>query len=742
MKKVELLSPVGSMATLYQAIHNGADAVYLAGKKYGARKYSNNFTEEELIKAIKYSHLYGVKVYITVNTMIFEEEVEEFLEYIDFLYQNKVDALIMQDIGMISIIKKVYSNIEVHASTQCHTNSKETVQFLKNIGCTRVVIAREMSLENINKIDVDIEKEIFIHGALCICYSGQCLFSALNGGRSANRGECVGACRLPYNLIKNNKNLNLNNKYLLSTKDLNTIFNIETILKNNIDSLKIEGRMKSPQYVGYVTRLYRRAIDAFYNHQKLLITKEELKNLKILYNREFTEGYLFNKQDIVNSKTPNHIGIPIGQVFKVDKKYIYIRLDSNLYQEDGIRFKKSNKGMIVNRIYNSNMLLINKALKDNVCILDNKVNLKQNDIVLKTLSQKLIKEIDNYPPKQIPVSFEVELFINSKLKLTVSDGKNTITLYGDNIEKAHNRCVDSENITKCISKLGNTPFKLKDLIINKDENIFISLKSINELRRKVISELIHLRENPKRQILKEKIPVLLKEETKIKTSKLNVLARTEEQIECCLEENVDNIYIDDYKLYQKYKNNKNVYYRINRIQETNIIKNDDNLLVGTLGDIEKYNKTNKIIGDYFLNIANSYSVDYFCLKNVYLMTLSVELNYEQIKAIAKKSNNIELLIYGTPELMVLKYCPLKNNLEYCKTCSSAHDDFYLQDKFNNKYQIIHKNCITYIMHSKKIDKMQEIKLYQKIGIKNFRIDFFKENKNEVKNILKKIKNVL
>ena len=219
MKRVELLSPVGNMDTLYQAIHNGADAIYLAGKKYGARKYSNNFTEEELTEAIKYSHLYGVKVYITVNTIIFESEVKEFLEYIGFLYQNKVDAIIMQDIGMMSIVKRIYPNIEIHASTQCHTTNKKTVQFLKNMGCTRVVMAREVSLEEINNIDVDIEKEIFIHGALCICYSGQCLFSALNGGRSANRGECVGACRLPYNLIRNDKNLNLENKYLLSTKN-------------------------------------------------------------------------------------------------------------------------------------------------------------------------------------------------------------------------------------------------------------------------------------------------------------------------------------------------------------------------------------------------------------------------------------------------------------------------------------------------------------------------------------------
>lgn len=218
------------------------------------------------------------------------------------------------------------------------------------------------------------------------------------------------------------------------------------------------------------------------------------------------------------------------------------------------------------------MLLINKAHKNNICILDNKVNLKENDIVLKTLSQELTKEIDNYPQKQIPVSFNARLFINNKLELTINDGENTITLYGDNIERAKNREVNRENITKCISKLGNTPFKLKKLIITKDENIFISLKSLNELRRKIVSELIELRKTPQRDTSRNVMPIFPKKEINTQSSKLNVLARTCEQIECCLDEGVDNIYIDDYNLYQKYKDNKNIYYRVNRIKEINDYK--------------------------------------------------------------------------------------------------------------------------------------------------------------------------
>ena len=269
MKKVELLCPVGNSEMLYQAIHNGADAVYLSGKLFGARKFANNFANDELVEAIRYSHLYGVKVYVTVNTMIYESELEVLFDYLKFLYENGVDAVIMQDIGIIKRTRVVLPNLEIHASTQCHNHNEEGVKLLKELGVTRVVMAREMSLDEINSIDVNIEKEVFVYGALCVCYSGCCLFSSMNGGRSGNRGECVQSCRLPYELFENDKRININGDYLLSTRDLNTISNLKKILDSGIDSLKIEGRMKSPAYVGYVTRVYRRLVDCYYENKNI-----------------------------------------------------------------------------------------------------------------------------------------------------------------------------------------------------------------------------------------------------------------------------------------------------------------------------------------------------------------------------------------------------------------------------------------------------------------------------------------
>ena len=404
----ELLSPAGNIECLKSAINNGADAVYLGGKSFGARAYAGNFNKEELLEAINYAHLYGVKIYVTVNTIIYNNEIEEFLDYIKYLYQIGVDALIMQDIGMISLVRKKFPNIDIHASTQIHNHNNEGIKLLKELGVTRVVLDREMSLEDIEKINVDIEKEVFIHGALCNSYSGCCLFSSMNGGRSGNRGECTQPCRLPYKLIKNGKYIDTSNKYLLSTKELNTTKNFDKLMESDIVSFKIEGRMKSPSYVGYVTRIYRKLIDNYKNNSKQIVNQKEENNLKILFNRNFTSGYLFSDK-VMNTFTSNHQGLEIGKVLEVTPKKIKIKLYNNLYQEDGIRFKNSNLGMIVNFIYNEKNLLINKASTGDIIYLDNKINLKDKDTLIKTSSNYLDKEILSVEEKKILININVLL---------------------------------------------------------------------------------------------------------------------------------------------------------------------------------------------------------------------------------------------------------------------------------------------------------------------------------------------
>ena len=740
MKKVELLSPVGNWEMLYQAIHNGADAVYLAGSNYGARKFARNFTAEELIEAIEYAHLYGVKVYVTVNTLIYEEEIEDVIEYLGFLHQNNADAVIMQDMGFIQVARRIYPNLEIHASTQCHNHNQEIVSLWKQLGITRVVFAREMSLEEIQNIDIEIEKEVFVYGALCVCYSGCCLFSSLNGGRSGNRGECVGSCRLPYQLVCNGKEIDVNGKYLLSTKELNTMDYVRKLMEAGIDSFKIEGRMKSPYYVGYVTRLYRMLIDKYYLGEETKLTKEEVNNLKKLFHRQFTKGYLFQDRDIMNIQSPNHLGIEIGRVIQVDKKQIMIKLtEDGLSQNDGIRFQKLGEGMMINRLYNQKKLLVNRVEKGNFCFLDNRFGVHRGDVVLKTIDSKLLEELECIPYKKILVDMRVKCFFGEKLVLEIRDESHTITVYGEVVEKAIKREVTEEDIKRQLSKLGNTPFEIHHLEIEKDEGIFVNLKDLNDIRREAIDKLMNARMRKKALFVKNTLRednFEIEEENNIY---LNALVRNEDQLKCCLDNHINDIYVTDYSLYLKYKNYSNIYYRIKRVNLNYLEYTNERLLVGELGSVEKYHDNNTIVGDYYLNVTNHHSIEFLKKLGVRRVTLSVELNDNQIKNVMKKNYPVELIIYGRLELMVMKYCPLKKCLNYCSKCKNHQDKFSLKDKTGKLYPMIREDCLTHIMANQNINKIDKIREFKKMGIHHYRLELFDEDYHEVNKIIKKLK---
>lgn len=741
MKK-ELLSPVGNMASLYQAVHNGADAVYLGGKKFGARMFANNFDEEELKKAIDYCHLYGVKIYITVNTVIFDNEVNDFIKYIEFLYVNGVDAVIMQDIGMISLVKKRFPELEIHASTQAHNHNEEGIKLLKSLGVSRIVLARELSLGEIQNINVDIEKEIFIHGALCVCYSGCCLFSAMNSNRSGNRGECVASCRLPYKLYKNNEQIKTNGKYLLSMRELNTSNYIKKILDSDVVSLKIEGRMKSPEYVGFITKFYRTLIDKYYNGEQLIISNEEVNELKSLFNRTFTNGYLFNEygKDVMNIKNQNHIGLEIGKVVEVNKKYIKIKLDHDLNQEDGIKFLEEDKGMIVNKLYNKEMLLVNKIEKGSIAIIDNKIGLTTLSNVSLTINKKLLEQLNKLQEKKIKVLYKVKAILNQKLEISIDDGLNTVTVFGNLVESSLSRPIDKANIINQLSKLGNTPFILNDIKLDMSDNIFISLKELNELRRSLVEQLIEKRTH----INKKNINVVQSPKTSNnkKKIKIGILVRTEEQLQTSLDNEVDYIYVTDLKLYNKYNKHKNIYLRTDRVMTAFTPYKNQNILATEFGAINKYIKDNNVCSDYYLNINNNFSIDVLEKLGVKRICLSPE-----IKDFYKNNSNmdIEMIVYGRLELMITKYCPLNMILNKDnKKCSLrlSLDRFYLVDDQNKKYPLIHNKHITHIMHCKNIDLLENINQYIEKGINCFRIELFDEDKFKTEELISKLKGSL
>ena len=718
MKKVELLCPAGNRKMLEMAVHNGADAVYLSGTKFGARKFANNFTNEEIVEAINYAHLYGVKVYITINTLIKDNEIEEFLEYVEFIHKANVDAVLMQDLGMIYLVRKMFPNLEIHASTQFHNHNIEDLNFLKSIGVKRAVLARELSLKEIEKLDVDIEKEIFVHGALCICYSGQCLMSSLIMNRSGNRGECAGMCRLPYKLFEEDIEQETEGKYLLSTKEFCTIEHLEEILKLNVDSLKIEGRMKSPEYVGFLTKLYRKAIDDFYNNKKIEIKPEDIENLKKLFNREFTKGFLLNdEKNLMNQNQPNHIGIEIGDVLEVNKDKIKIILKKRVHQGDAIRFKANNKGMYLNFIYNDKNKLINSARENEIIYLDNKINLKEKDIVLKTIDTLLIEEINNYPQKRIPINISIDIKKDKPIKIVFDDGINKIIEYGVKPEPAKNQSLTKEIIIEKISKLGNSIYSLKDININIDSNLFLPIKEINEIRRKAIEKLNNERTKTINKFIKNKVEFTSSKT--IKTKRISLLIDNEEDYDNFNSNNIE-FYTDDRNLYSKYKNNGNIFLRLPRVTTNIKDYNNENLLVNDIGSVYKYIKNNKLVIDIYSNVTNSYTLKFYKDIGVEKIGISPELTLEEAEKLLmnyqqtfNEDANIEVFIFGKLELMILKHCIINKNINknpICKACKNSKK-YYLEDRNKEKYQIITKDCKNILLHYQTINKLKEIRSY-------------------------------
>ena len=705
----ELLSPAGDMESLYQAIHNGADAIYLGMKRFGARKFSKNFSREEIVDAIKVAHLYGVKIYVTMNTLVKDSEVDSFLDDVTFLYENGVDAILMQDFGMISLVRKMYPELVIHASTQFNNSSIDTIKFLYDMGIKRVVLSRELTLEEIKSIDVPIEKEVFIHGALCISYSGNCLMSSMMGGRSGNRGECAGSCRLKYSLFKDN-NLIQKDKYLLSTREFSTIYNFNELLDSDIASFKIEGRMKSPEYVGFITRFYRKLID-----REEFNIEEELNNLKTLFNRKFTNGNLFNDKEFMNTDTPNHIGLEIGKVISVDKDKIKIKLNRRLNQEDGIRFLESGKGLIVNYLYNEKMKLISST--EDIAYIDNKIELKSNDRVFKTYDKLLNDKLKKYELKRIPISISLIAKKEEKIKLVFNDEINYIEVEGNTVEEAKTAPISSERIKEQLEKLGNTPFISKDIELDIDDNIFISIKELNDLRRECSELLIEKREYSKRNIVKNE--VVFEKGSSTESSYKVASVYTEEQLITCLNLGFKRIYVNDLNLYNKYKDKIEVYYFVRR----NLFNIKNNLQDKNI--ISEYFDFNNMYGNYSLNVYNIYTAYFLDKLGIKSIPVSVELSDEEIDSLYNSFYNkfsyypnLEVLVYGKVENMIIKNNRLKLDDD---------DTYQLIDFKNRKFNVFYKDGLTHILN------YENIKRRNNNYIKRY--DFYDEDKEQIEKII-------
>lgn len=752
MKKVELLAPCGSLESLYAAVQNGADAVYLGGSRFSARAYASNFNDENMIIAADYCHLYGVKIYVTFNTLIKDSEMTEALEYVKFLYEAGIDALIIQDTGLAYLIRKNFQDFELHASTQMTIHNAEAAVYYRNSGFKRIVLSRELTLKEIEYIskDLNIETEMFVHGALCVCYSGQCLMSSLIGGRSGNRGRCAQPCRLPYTIINENSSEEYRG-YLLSPKDMCTLENIKDIIESGTSSLKIEGRMKRPEYVAGVVQIYRNAIDSIYSGDSFDF-KNSVKKLMQLFNREgFSRAYLYGNtgRDMMAYNFPKNTGLYLGKV----NKDLSVTLEENIGIKDGVRVGDS--GFTVSKIIKNSKEVDMAYSKDQVKLLP--CNYKSGDVLYKTSDTELLKNLQvTFAEPFIKVH---KLQLSCKVKIDepfevscTYDGK-TFTAAGDKVQKALKKSVDSKKIEENLKKTGNTAFEISDIGFSSFQDGFLPVSVINSVRRELIEKIeIYIYGKSKRKA-PESIDFNREEKTNSQMEQLLVSIENTIQLEGCIKSGVKAIIADIFSRKSDIKINKidnmDVYIKIpNIIKEEfteictiidNNMGNIKGIVTGNAAIINKYSDKLDIIGDYKLNIFNKYSLDFYS-RHLKAAAVSVELNKKEIGEISKNPPIPCIqLVYGKIELMVSEYCPIGSALGgKCSNSACSGEctkgNFTLKDRKGEKFTVTtDKFCRSHIYNSAILNLIPNLKEIK--GLKH-RIDFVDEDKNEVIEVLK------
>lgn len=746
MKTMELLAPAGNMASVYAAINNGADAIYLSGEKYGARAYIENFTEEEIYQIIRLSHLVGVKVYVTVNTLIKDSEMKDCLNYVKGLYEKDVDAILIQDMGLAYLLHQVFPDLVMHASTQMNIHSVEGAQIAKNAGFKRIVLARECSIEVAKAIKdkVDIEVEVFAHGAMCMSYSGNCLLSSLIGGRSGNRGRCAGACRKKYKLVKDDQVVS-NDAYFLSLNDLSTYQEIDRFKSAHVDSIKLEGRVKREEYVAFVTKLYRNAID-----NKLENAKKIDYELKEMFNRGYSRGFVFNEDNnlLTNTMYSNHVGIEIGSVIKVIKDYCYIKIndqysDKVLRLGDSIRIcdDKIEDGITLSSIdvYDEKYQKVHKIIKDeyvrkgSIIGINTHIKVNEGMKVLKTSSIDLLNEykVTNTITKKVAISgliFERD----NKLALELRYKDDEIDVKVCEVSQVYLEEAKSEYLDRIkaqIEKINDSYFYFKNLEI-KMKNAFLVVSKINELRRKAIKKLEDAIINARskaiyktKRIEKFAFPkdVITKENNNFS---IYVKVHTFEQYEACKELNVCNIITDNLSL----KDLNGIIYMNDRVAYSNSALSLDGK-----------------ISSVYLNVLNSFSAYYLHKNGALTIGISPELKKEEIqdlikyyKKYFKEVPNFLMLVYGYEEAMIMKHC-LINKYYNCKSlgcglCSKSQ--FYLRDSLNYDFPLMRaNNCNLILLNSTRLHLLKYLDEIKKMGINNILLDFTIEEKEETKEIL-------
>lgn len=720
MKELELLAPAGSLKTLKAVIHAGADAVYLGGSMFGARAYANNFNEEELLEAIRFGHIHGRKIILAVNTLLKEYELGQLYDYLHPYYEAGLDAVIVQDMGVMEFIKTHFPNLPIHTSTQMTITNVEGARLLKEQGVERVVTAREMSLEEIQRIhdEVGVELESFIHGALCYCYSGQCLFSSIIGGRSGNRGRCAQPCRLSYEVLQGEKSLTGHHATpILSLKDMCTLPFLYELADHGVYSFKIEGRMKTPEYAAGVVSIYRKYMDSYLDGSRIPVEKKDIRALLELGNRGgFTNGYYYhhNDSDMLSGESASH------------------------NKSEGV-------------------------LQDNI----------RREYVDTELKEKIKgKLILN---KQCPAKIEVQ------------HGKIKVSYQGDMVLVAQNRPLTEEVVTEKITKTGNTPFVFENLEVTMDDDIFMPVNQLNQLRRGALEALEEALLKPyertfpelvetssaetdrqttgnaikEKQISGQSLSQASGQQSAGSSTEVRVLIEDAEQLPAVLKADfVDTVYLDC-MLYTRenlirklsedidrvHASGKKAFYVFPFIfrQQTSLFYEKimpelkklplDGIMVRSLDEItfikEWGNENWQMVSDSNLYTYSNEAAEYFYHLGMIQDTIPVELNRKEI--LRRENSRSEMIIYGRLPLMITAQCIHKNMLG----CMHQPKVLNLKDRYSVYFPV--KNfcpeCYNVIYNSLPVCLFKEDVTVKKIAPAAVRLSFTTETEEETEQIL-------
>lgn len=788
---VELLAPAGSREALVAAVENGANAIYLAGNAFGARAYASNFDREALREAIHFAHLRKVAIHVTVNTIVADEEMGSLRDYLRFLYEAGADAVLVQDLGVARVAHETVPDLPLHASTQMSVSSLEGVRALAELGFTRVVLARELSLKEIRHIcaHAPVEIETFMHGALCVCYSGQCLMSSMIGGRSGNRGRCAQPCRLPYTLVDEKGQDVLGDKagsYLLSPRDLSTIDVIPDLIEAGVSSLKIEGRMKRPEYVATVVRTYREAIDTYYAGKGYVVTQEERDDLAQIFNRDFTTAYLEGRpgKAMMSDRRPNNRGLLIGRVtaYDWDARIVTVKLSGRLGLGDQVDFWVKVGGRVtatISSLRDAEGREVEEGQAGDTVSFAIPSAVRDHDRVFKVYDARLMERAkETYtsgaPVRRIPVAIAVRAAIGEPLTVTLCDaeghrGEGRTDFIG---ESARKRPLSEEIIRKQVSRLGTSVYEMKSLHCDIAGEVMVPMSEINEARRKAVEALdaLRLKEIEAREHRPEpKFTDRIARPTPKKADFL-VAVDTLGKAEAALAAGADGILFggesyehrviapEEYeRAWQMAREaGARIDFNTPRIVHDGQQKHVERLLaafaafppdavhvhnIAMLALVRRLTDFT-IHADYSLISYNKQTLAFLKDYGASGATLSPELTAKEIRKLTQESSlPLTCIVHGRLELMVSNYCVTGSFLGGCgegpctQPCTRGH--FALKDRKDALFPLaMDQFCHMHVLNSKVLSMMPHAMKFRAAGIETMQIEAKAMGEKEIAAIVK------